>query len=66
VHRSHRLLPAPGLRWLIETDSYALRDECESILASSGYTTTHIAQAWWRTLVAELRDTEVGWLVATK
>lgn len=61
-----RLLPAPGLRWLIETHSHALREECESILASCGYTTTYIPQAWWRTLLPELRGTQVGWLVATK
>lgn len=59
-------LQGPGLRWLIEVHSHALRDECESVLASCGYTTRRISQAWWRTFVPELRGTEVGWLVATK
>jgi|HubBroStandDraft_6_1064221.scaffolds.fasta_scaffold193626_2 predicted RNA methylase len=61
-----RLLPAPGLRWLIETHSHSLQKECESILASCGYTTKYIPQAWWRAILPELRGTQVGWLVATK
>jgi predicted RNA methylase len=60
------ILPRPGLRWLIETHSHALREECESILKSSGYQTTYIPQAWWRTYIPELRGMQVGWLMATK
>jgi hypothetical protein len=63
---AERLLQGPGLRWLIETHSDALRKDCESILASCGYTTKYIPQAWWRALIPELRGTDVGWLVATK
>jgi len=63
---SPRFLQGPGLRWLIEAHSHALRDECASVLASCGYTTRYISQAWWRTFIPELRGTQVGWLVATK
>ncbi len=56
----------PGLRWLIEVHSSALREECESVFASCGYTSKYISQAWWRTFIPELRGTDVGWLVATK
>ena len=57
---AQRLLLVPELRWLIETHSQPLRKECESILASCGYTTTYIPQAWWRALIPELRGTQVG------
>jgi predicted RNA methylase len=63
---SQGLLMASGLRWLIETHSHALRNECEHILKSHGYSTNYIPQAGWRVLLPELRGTEVGWLVATK
>lgn len=60
------LLEKAGLRWLIETHSHALRDECNGILKSHGYTTTYIPQAGWRVVLPEMRGTEVGWLVATR
>jgi hypothetical protein len=66
LRASKNLLAIPGLRWLIEVHSNAIRQECMSILESSGYTATYIPQARWRVLVPERRGTEVGWLVATK
>jgi hypothetical protein len=66
LRASKNLLAVPGLRWLIEVHSKAIRQECISILESCGYTATYIPQARWRVLLPELRGTEVGWLVATK
>ena len=61
------LLTLPDVRWLIETHSVALENECIAILESFGYAVTIVRNAWWRAIVPELRPLEHNrWLVATK
>ena len=53
------------LRWIIETHSVSLEELCVSILESNGYRARIIPNAWWRTVVPELRVSEQNrWLAA--
>jgi hypothetical protein len=68
VLRGARRLLASGVpsRWIIETHSRDLERECIEIMRAAGYTTTIISNAWWRTILPELRPLEHNrWLVAT-
>jgi hypothetical protein len=63
---SGRLLNLSGLRLVIETHSVSLEKACGSILATHGYRTRVIPNAWWRTFIPEQRGSEQNrWLVAT-
>lgn len=62
-----QLLMMPQMRWLIETHSVELEKECSEILASFGYRTTIIPNAFWRLVVPELRvSPQNRWLVARR
>jgi hypothetical protein len=54
-----------GVRWLIETHSRDLEAACESILKRAKFTTVVIPNAWWRTVIPELRPKAHNrWLAA--
>ena len=60
-----QLLATGKTRWLIETHSGELEQECEAILTQAGYKVTIIKNAWWRFFVPEQRPIEHNrWLVA--
>jgi hypothetical protein len=52
---------------LVETHSAALEQQCLTFLASHGYATAVIANAWWRTFIPEQRPIAHNrWLWATR
>jgi hypothetical protein len=62
-----RLLALPDTRWLIETHTQQLEDECIAILQKAGFETKVVPQAWWRLVVPEMRaSAENRWLVAAR
>ncbi len=61
-----RLLSGPDTRWIIETHSLKLEEECLGILKAAGYQTQIIPNAWWRTLLPEKRFGHNRWIAATK
>jgi hypothetical protein len=62
-----RLLSTKGIRWIIETHSKQLEDECVALFHSAGYDTHVIPNAWWRLFLPEQRPIEHNrWLLATK
>ncbi len=65
LHGAQRLNDLPDIRWLIETHSKALEDDCLRILTQSGLQTRIIANAWWRTILPDYRPLEQNrWLAA--
>jgi hypothetical protein len=61
------LLHARSVRWLIETHSVSLENECIEVLEREGFKTKIIRNAWWRIILPELRPIELNrWLVAAK
>jgi hypothetical protein len=63
---SSRLLHMNQLRWIVETHSAALEQECNGILLSHGYVTRIVPNAWWRAIIPEQRPGEQNrWLIAT-
>jgi hypothetical protein len=63
---SQKLNALPGTRWLIETHSRELEAACVGILASVGFQTRIIPNAWWRFFLPELRPEHNRWLAAWK
>jgi len=64
---ARRLNMRPDVRWLIETHSKVLEDECVRILSSAGFRTQIISPAWWRRVLPEMRSIEQNrWLAAWK
>jgi len=62
-----RLLRSIDSRWLIETHSPQLEQNCISILSRAGYQTHVIRNAWWRLFLPEQRPSEHNrWLIAGK
>ena len=62
-----RLLESSQTRWIIETHSRQLEEDCISILKQAGFTTTIIPNAWWRIFVPEFRNLPHNrWLTAVK
>jgi hypothetical protein len=60
-----RLNQMPGIRWLIETHSAALEEECTRILSDVGFQTRVIDNGWWRWIVPERRPSDhCRWLAA--
>lgn len=61
------LLQLPRVRWLIETHSAQLEQNCISTLTQSGYETRIIPNAWWRFFLPDQRPGEHNrWLIASK
>jgi hypothetical protein len=59
------LLRQRRIDWLIETHSLELEHDCRAILDRAGYTARVIDNAWWRTILPEMRPTAHNrWLVA--
>lgn len=68
VLRGARKFLASGVpsRWIVETHSKQLEDECIEMLQQAGFNTRIIPNAWWRSMLPELRPPEHNrWLVAT-
>jgi hypothetical protein len=62
-----RLLEMTGIRWIIETHSKQLEDECVALFHNAGYDTHITPNAWWRLFLPEQRPIEHNrWLLATK
>jgi hypothetical protein len=61
------LLTAPFVKWLIETYSRALEQECISKLREYGYQVRLISHRWWRLFLSERRPiVHNRWLFAEK
>jgi hypothetical protein len=55
----------PELRWIMETHSKELEDQCILWFLSNGYKTQIIKNAWWRSLLPEQRPLAHNrWLIA--
>lgn len=64
---AQKFVASSGVRWLIETHSKDLENQCIELLERSGYVTKIIPNAWWRIFLPELRPIEHNrWLVATR
>jgi FkbM family methyltransferase len=67
---ARRLLQSDHVRWIIETHSRALEEQCVRTLRDAGYTTRIIPTAWWRVFLPELRVSETvqfnRWLAAAR
>jgi hypothetical protein len=62
-----KFLRLPDVRWIVETHSKALEEECLSIFHQAGYHTKVIHNAWWRLFVPDLRPIEHNrWLSAIR
>jgi len=67
---AQRLLELGHVRWIIETHSRDLEEQCVRILRAANYQTRIIPNAWWRGVLPELRVSEVirhnRWLAAAR
>jgi hypothetical protein len=62
-----RLLQMPDTRWIIETHSQQLETDCIELLTRFGYVVKVVPNAWWRTIIPELRPSiHNRWLVAAQ
>jgi hypothetical protein len=62
-----RLLGINGMRWIVETHSKLLEDECVALFHNAGYETQIIPNAWWRLFLPEQRPIEHNrWLLAAR
>lgn len=67
LNASHEILKHSNIRWLIETHSESLENECIQILAAANYHVRIIPNAWWRFIIPEQRvSSQNRWLVAEK
>lgn len=67
LEASRRVLELPGTRWIIETHSQQLEENCIKILKQYGYKTRIIKNAWWRFFWPEERPIAHNrWLIAQK
>lgn len=67
VLRGAKKLLASGApcRWIIETHSRDLEEECLAILKGAKFPTKVITNAWWRSIIPELRPLDHNrWMVA--
>lgn len=61
------ILKQSGSRWIIETHSKQLENDCIEILNKAGYKTIIISNAWWRIILPEQRPIKHNrWLAAYK
>jgi hypothetical protein len=61
---ANQLLKLPSVRWIIETHSQQLEEQCIEILNQAGFLTKIIPNSWYRLFIPELRPTHNRWLVA--
>lgn len=54
------------VRWIIETHSKPLEDECLEILRAAGLVARVVPNAWWRAMLPEQRNGHNRWIVATR
>lgn len=66
LRSSPKFLSLPKVRWVIETHSFQIHNDCVAILEQAGYETKRIMPAWWRKFLPEQRDPENGYLVAVQ
>lgn len=66
---ARQILHMPDVRWIIETHTERLEEQCARVLSQAGYAVTIIPNAWWRIFIPEMRISQRGnfnrWLVAT-
>ena len=61
------MLTRSDVRWLIETHSQELEQQCIEILSTTGHKSHVVRNAWWRIAIPENRPvTHNRWLVAWK
>jgi Methyltransferase FkbM domain len=51
-----KLIALPRVRWIIETHTPALEQECIEHMKAAGYWTRIVPNAWWRILLPEMRE----------
>jgi tRNA G37 N-methylase Trm5 len=62
-----RLLHMHDIRWIVETHSKELEEECIALFQNVGFSTRIISNAWWRLILPEQRPLDHNrWLLATK
>lgn len=67
LHGAEDCLRLNDVRWLMETHSKELEEECVKLFKSKGYNVQIIVNAWWRLFVPEYRPIPHNrWLVATR
>lgn len=67
LHGANNLLKLPSIRWIIETHSQQLEEQCIEILNQAGFLTKIVPNAWYRLFIPELRlVAQNRWLVAVK
>jgi hypothetical protein len=61
------LIDRSDIRWIVETHSQQLEEECIRIFNMAGYITTVVHNAWYRLFISELRPSPQNrWLVAAR
>lgn len=61
------LIDRSDIRWMVETHSQQLEEECVRIFNMAGYVTTIVDNAWYRLFIPELRPSPQNrWLVAVR
>lgn len=67
LHSADNCLRLPELRWVMETHSEELEEQCISWFQSKGYKTLVVDNAWWRVLLPERRPLiHNRWLIASQ
>lgn len=54
------------VRWIIETHSKPVEDECLAIFRAAGLATQIVPNAWWRSVLPERRIGHNRWIVASR
>jgi hypothetical protein len=64
LHGAREMVRTRQVRWLIETHSAKLEQDCAALLTETNYDVTIIPNAWWRFIVPEARPIPHNrWLV---
>lgn len=66
VLRTAPRLLQQDVRWIVETHSKRLEDECLEIFRSAGLNARVIQNAWWRAVLPERRNGHNRWIVAVR
>lgn len=54
------------VRWIVETHSKPVEDECLAIFSAAGLVTRIVPNAWWRAVLPERRIGHNRWIVAAR
>lgn len=66
VLRTAPRLLQQDVRWIIETHSKTVEDECLTIFRAAGLATQIVPNAWWRSVLPERRNGHNRWIVAAR